>query len=62
MRFQERKQRSRVLRLASWDPVNLDPDAHIFESADYGIVGDYGEIVPALVDQMKRSRPSSNQS
>jgi len=34
--------------------INKDPDAPIFEIADYGIVGDLYKVLPPFIDEIRR--------
>jgi len=33
--------------------INKDPEASIFGMADFGIVGDYRKVLPALIEKLK---------
>jgi electron transfer flavoprotein alpha subunit len=34
--------------------VNQDPEAYIFKVADYGVEGDWKQVVPALTEGLKK--------
>jgi len=44
---------SGILRSKKIIAINSDPKAPIFQSADYGVIGQYEDVVPALVKKLK---------
>ena len=38
--------------------IDKDPDAPIFEIADFGVVGDAFDVVPAVIEQIQARRSS----
>jgi len=34
--------------------INKDPEANIFKSARFGIVGDYKQVIPPLIEAVRK--------
>ena len=39
--------------------VNIDPEAPFFKAADYGIIGDAFEVVPRIIDSLKKFKENN---
>ena len=39
--------------------VNIDPEAPFFKAADYGIVGDAFEVVPRIIESVKKFKENN---
>ena len=34
--------------------INIDPEAPFFKAADYGIIGDAFEVIPKMIEEIKK--------